>query len=240
MRTIFWIFIGCAISSNAFGEDPIQQRLDQLYAEYEALSASPTIKKYVALDGKLRAFIVEELPIYDHSVKIEKEADYYKYDNNRTRALGIETSKYAMGKYSLALVYSEKFLVQAHEIDPHSKYREYTLFSQIMGIRPSHGLGEMPDIKIVYQYAKEFPNGPFIAKVYEIIAGFHKDLFMVVRNLSKKKQEIISMIAISLMWNAALMKNRWHETRKSRSDTTLNIKRHWGRMLNSPRGSRAS
>ena len=84
MRIIFWIFMGCAISSHAFGEDPIQQRLDQLYAEYEAAIANPTVKKYVELDGKLRAFLAEELPKFDDLFKIEKHEDYYKYD----KALG--------------------------------------------------------------------------------------------------------------------------------------------------------
>ena len=185
MRNIFWVFVGCAITSNAFGEDPIQQRLDAFYAEYEAIIANPTVKKYVELDGKLRAFLSEELPKFDDLFKIEKREDYYKYDNERTRALGIETSKYAGGTYSQALVYSEKFLLQAHKMDPHSKYREYTLFSQILGVRSYHGLGEMPNIKVAYQYAKAFPNGPFVADVYRIIASFHKDLFMVVRGLSE-------------------------------------------------------
>ena len=70
----------------------------------------------------------------------------------------------------MALEYTEILLVKAHEMDPRSKYREYTLFSQIMGIRPEGGLGEMPNIKVAYQYAKEFPKGPFISNVYLIIA----------------------------------------------------------------------
>lgn len=189
MRIVFYIFMGCAITSNAFGEDPIQQRLDQLYAEYEATIANPTVKKYVELDRKLRAFISEELRKFDGLVKIEKPEDYYKYDNERTRALGIETSKYAGGTYSQALVYSEKFLVQAHKMNPDSKYRVYTLFSQILGVRSYHGLGEMPNIKVAYQYAKAFPNGPFIADVYRIIASFHMDLFGVVRRLSEGKEK---------------------------------------------------
>ena len=71
MRTIFWVFVGCAITSNAFGEDPIQQRLDALYTEYEATIANPTVKKYVELDGKLRAFLSEELPKLTTSSKLK-------------------------------------------------------------------------------------------------------------------------------------------------------------------------
>lgn len=48
MRIIFYIFMGCAITSNAFGEGPIQQRLDQLYAEYETIIANPRVKKLLA------------------------------------------------------------------------------------------------------------------------------------------------------------------------------------------------
>ncbi len=38
VRTIFWIFMGCAITSNAFGEDPIQQRLDEIPLPFEDVS----------------------------------------------------------------------------------------------------------------------------------------------------------------------------------------------------------
>ena len=68
MRTIFWVFVGCAITSNAFGEDPIQQRLDAFYAEYEAIIANPTIPKYIELDRKLRAFFSED--VWDHTRQI--------------------------------------------------------------------------------------------------------------------------------------------------------------------------
>ena len=186
MRIIFWIFMGCAISSHAFGEDPIQQRLDQLYAEYEATIANPTVKKYVELDGKLRAFLSEELPKYSEDSEGYSKYDGHtlvvgietrkKFSNNSARELGLEISRYVP-----ILLYSGKILVQAHELNPYSKYREYTLFSQIMS---TNGL-EMPDIKVAYQYARAFPNGPFIANVYLIIASFHKDLFMIVRGLSQ-------------------------------------------------------
>ena len=52
VRIIFYIFMGCAITSSAFGEDPIQLQLDAFYAEYEAIVANPTIPKYIELDRK--------------------------------------------------------------------------------------------------------------------------------------------------------------------------------------------
>ena len=162
MRIIFWIFMGCAITSNAFGEDPMQQRLDAFYVEYEAIIANPAIPKYIELDRKLRAFFSED--VWEFSPKLEWK-DRFKYANERTRTFGI-----IPGKFYMALEYTEILLVKAHEMDPRSKYREYTLFSQIMGIRPEGGLGEMPNIKVAYQYAKEFPKGPFISNVYLIIA----------------------------------------------------------------------
>ncbi len=181
MRIIFWIFMGCAITSNAFGEDPMQQRLDAFYVEYEAIIANPAIPKYIELDRKLRAFFSED--VWEFSPKLEWK-DRFKYANERTRTFGI-----IPGKFYMALEYTEILLVKAHEMDPRSKYREYTLFSQIMGIRPEGGLGEMPNIKVAYQYAKEFPKGPFISNVYLIIASFHKDLFMIVRGLSEGKRD---------------------------------------------------
>ena len=56
-----------------------------------------------------------------------------------------------------------------------------------MGVGTFHGLGEMPNIKYAYQYRKEFPNGPYMGKVALILANFHKDLYMVVRDLHKSK-----------------------------------------------------
>ncbi len=40
----------------------------------------------------------------------------------------------------------------------------------------------MPNVKAAYQYAREFPDGPFIEETLSILANFHKDLFMVLRN----------------------------------------------------------
>lgn len=40
----------------------------------------------------------------------------------------------------------------------------------------------MPDIKAAFTYASEFPNGPFAKETFRIIADFHKDLFMVLRD----------------------------------------------------------
>lgn len=176
MHWFFWVYIGSVVTSSVFGADLIQQRLDQLYAEYEQISNNPTIEKYIKLDGNLREF-TRNMPGW--RFKVDKYEDFYKYDNERTLALGLET-----GKYTQKLQYSGKFLVVAHEMDPRSGYRNYTFFSQIMGTRPSHGLGEMPNIRAAYQYTREFPDGPFVSETFLIIANFHKDLYMVIRDLS--------------------------------------------------------
>ncbi|HEX4949897.1 MAG TPA: hypothetical protein VFZ34_24740, partial [Blastocatellia bacterium] len=50
----------------------------------------------------------------------------------------------------------------------------------------AHQLDLMPNIKAALRYVKEFPQGPFIEETHWIIAGFYKDLFMVLRgNLEK-------------------------------------------------------
>jgi hypothetical protein len=84
--------------------------------------------------------------------------------------------------YSDDLVYSGELLVFAHKRAPDSPLRAYTLFSTVFGEKPSRGLGVMPDIEAARAYEKEFPAGPFIKDVYTILADFHKDLFMVLRD----------------------------------------------------------
>jgi hypothetical protein len=71
-----------------------------------------------------------------------------------------------IGHYSDALGYSGKLLVEAHERNPNSPYRKYTLFTTILGEGTSHGLGEMPNISQAELYLKEFPNGPYVENVY--------------------------------------------------------------------------
>jgi hypothetical protein len=56
-----------------------------------------------------------------------------------------------------------------------------------MGERPSHGLGEMPDVKVARRYLKEFPEGPFARAAAIILGDFYSDPYKVIRNLQQKQ-----------------------------------------------------
>ena len=60
-------------------------------------------------------------------------------------------------------------LAEAHRKNPTSEFRRFTLFAAILGERPAHGPGEMPDIEAARQYLKEFPEGPFAGDVAIIL-----------------------------------------------------------------------
>jgi len=164
------------ISSLSSAADIIENNLDKLYSEYKEPLTNPNITNLVHLDTNIRKFI-SQLPKY-RGKNVWSDTKYWK---KKYSDLGL-----SIGHYSDRFGYSGKFLFQAHKIDPNSKNREYTLYSEVI-TETSHGLGQMPNIKSAYQYTKEFPNGPFISKVLLIIANFHKDLFMVIRNNDNRK-----------------------------------------------------
>ena len=125
-----------------------QQHLDRILKEYKALPQSTDVKRLVELDRELTALAkeIQENDREGKSTSIWK--DEYK-----------EIGVY-VGHYSNQIGYSGKLLVEAHEANPNSPYRKYTLFTTILGEGSSHGLGEMPDIEQAKKYVQEFPNGP--------------------------------------------------------------------------------
>lgn len=144
----------------------IEQILPKLYDEYVEIEPDPTIEKLVFLDEEVRRFMSSRPEYYPCG-------DDAKHWNDKYAKLGLHLDYWNLLDYSGAL------LIKAHKINPKSKYRKYTLFSTV---EPYRGLGEMPNIKAAFQYAREFPDGPFIEDTLSIIADFHKDLFMVLRD----------------------------------------------------------
>ncbi len=171
MKKILIIITLILVPSFSHATDVIEKNLSKLYSEYKETLTNSVPDYLVPLDTKIRKFI-SQLPKYrEKNVWSDK-----KYWNEKYSELGLY-----LGKYTDRLGYTGKFLSQAHQIDPNSKYREYTLYSEVIE-ETWHGLGQMPNIKAAYQYTKEFPNGPFIKDVLLIIANFHKDLYMVIRD----------------------------------------------------------
>lgn len=90
----------------------------------------------------------------------------------------------SVGHYSDRLEYSEKIMAEAHQLNPHSKYRNYTLYTEIHG-KGGEDLG-FPDVDKAQWYLKEFPSGPYATKVTAILAGFYHDLFAALRTIEEE------------------------------------------------------
>jgi hypothetical protein len=153
------------------------QRLERIYQAYQALGQPKDVQHLVELDAELRA-LGNEIEAKDTAGK--------------TRS--IWKSKYAslgiyVGHYSDSIGYSGKLLVEAHKIDPHSIYRERTMFSSILGVGSSHGLGKMPNVGQAKKYLQEFPEGAFTDEANFILGSFYDDKAKVLRDLRDPKYE---------------------------------------------------
>ena len=151
----------------------VLRQLDDAYAEYKALKQPPSIEKLVALDQKLRDLI-------NKPWKERKELIDGKYWKPEWVEMGI-----GVGHYSDSLHYSGKLLALAHRIDPNSRFRAYTLYSDTGGDGASSGLGEMPNLTTGLRYVREFPNGPFVEETYTLLGNFYSDLFLLIKELGK-------------------------------------------------------
>jgi hypothetical protein len=147
----------------------------QLNAIHRAYLKSPDIAGLVELDRKMRKLVHEPWKRAGQSID-------GKIFQPQWSAIGID-----VGHYSDALEYSGKLLVEAHKKNPVSEFRRFTLFADVMGERPSHGLGEMPNVNVALQYLKEFPQGPFAREVDIILGNFYCDLFKVIIRLQQKQ-----------------------------------------------------
>jgi hypothetical protein len=148
----------------------MQRGLTAAYHRYQMEKSPKSLKLLVELDRDLRT-LMKQRPEYRPC-----KADIDIYDP-KWKAIDVHLG------YGEDFVYTGNLLYRAHQRLPHSPLRPHTLYSTIMGVTESHQLGLMPNIKAAFQYAKEFPRGPFIEETHWIIAGFYKDLFMVLRDM---------------------------------------------------------
>lgn len=139
--------------------------LPQFYDEYKRVERAPTIEKLITLDGKVRRLV-------------NNQPDYYPCDEKKIWRVEYNEFGLYLG-YWEDIAYSGELLTKAHRLNPQSEYRKYTLFAAVQVVRD---LGVMPNVKAAHQYAREFPDGPFIEETLSILADFNKDLFMVLRN----------------------------------------------------------
>jgi hypothetical protein len=140
------------------------------FKDFEAAQTPVPLETLVALDGRLRAHL------RDRPASGACESDRDLIYDQRWQQMGVAPG------YWNDLVYSGELLLRAHKRAPDSPLRAHTLFSTVFGGKPSRGLGVMPDVEAARGYEREFPTGPFIRDVYAVLADFHKDLFMVLRD----------------------------------------------------------
>jgi hypothetical protein len=160
------------------GGEPIVERLEQLCSEYTAIKVNPTVKLLFDFDNELRNFVCEfheHQRVNDGKICNPQGDLFYWQDKYDEIGLSIHN-------YFLTIEYSGIFLARAHKLDPHSPWREYTLYSTILRGEDSYRSGKMPDIEAAFRYELEFPCGPFIAETLDIISGFFTDLYMVLRD----------------------------------------------------------
>jgi hypothetical protein len=147
----------------------VQQGLIAAYQLYQTEKSPKSIKLLVAVDRKIRT-LLKARPTYR---PCKDDNDIYNPD---WEPMGVHLSHWGH------IVYTGDLLYRAHQRNAYSPWRKHTLFSTIMGITESHLLGLMPDIKAAHRYVTEFPRGPFIEDAHWLIAGFYKDLYMVLRD----------------------------------------------------------
>lgn len=172
-----WLLVGISLlGSNAQEKvDPslnaeLSQELRELYQAYQAVHGEKAIEKLVQLDARLRH--LEPKLEGQRQLGIDEYPPCWRSDYSQ---MGLFFG------YNGDLRYSGKLLVDAHQINPNSPFRKYTLFSEIFGDN-RYTLGVMPNIKAAFQYEREFPAGPFIQQTDIVIADFFKDLYMVLRD----------------------------------------------------------
>lgn len=148
-------------------QEGLNAALRRIWQDYQSLKASPDIGRLVILDQELRFLHLD--PWEREQVSID--AKYFKPEYTE---IGL-----SIGHYSDALQYSGKLLVEAHRIDPNSRYRDYTFYSTIL---PEEYSAEPPQIDSAKVYLSEFPNGPYAFQTARILAEFYDDLYKAIRD----------------------------------------------------------
>jgi hypothetical protein len=155
----------------------VQNGLREIFLDYQRTNSPKSIEVLADLDNRIRA-LLNSRPSYRPC-----EDDSGIYDPQREQ-IGVNLGHW------VDLAYSGKLLDEAHKRNANSSLRRYTLFSTIFGTTPSRGLAVMPDIKAAFKYASEFPDGPFAKETLLIIADFHKDLLMVLRDNNRVRTQL--------------------------------------------------
>ncbi len=175
------ILLPLSIVCPALGEGiDIGKKLDSFLIAYNKIdfqNKEDAVERLVNIDIQIRKFLKE--------VRMQHGHDKYWKSDYAILSLRID-------HFTEAFEYEGALLQKAHKINPKSKYREYTLFSEIN--TDKYCWVENPkNLEAAYQYLKEYPNGPYVADVYKALGGFNWSLFNYIRfqkeNLKSKPHD---------------------------------------------------
>jgi hypothetical protein len=142
--------------------------LERIYGEYISLSMKlEDAEKLVLLDRQLYSVIAK----VREDIPNGRPARFY---DKKYSKLGL-----GIGSYSDQLEYSGQLILDAHRLNPFSRYREDTLFAYVY--RDVHWFGGHPNLEELYAYLKEFPTSKYTLGIYSDLADFHHGLFMYLR-----------------------------------------------------------
>ena len=171
-QTLSLVFAAIIVlGSSAPTDDDYAIRLQAIYTQHAQLGTLPGIEDLVKLDRKLRE-LIPAVSARERS-EIGKSEDRFSYFREEYALIGIEQNH-----WSGSLEYNGALLKHAHKIDPNSPFRNSTLFSNI---EIGYDRNSLPGIADAYRYILEFPDGPFVGDVYEILATFYDDLYKSIR-----------------------------------------------------------
>ena len=146
-------------------DDEYARKLEAISIAYAQMSSTPDIGTLVKLDQELR-----ELVRAISKIETAKGTSYFRREYE---PLGLERNHWGGN-----LEYNGALLKQAHRLNPDSPFRGSTLFS---AIEIGYSRSGLPGIENAHRYVTEFPDGPFIGDVYEILATFYDDLYKSAR-----------------------------------------------------------
>lgn len=158
--------------------------LSRIYDEYALLPKKPeNAEKLFLLYRQLEQAAMEAQTLYPSDYNRNSEQYVVISEclwDSKFQEIGL-----SIGHYSDRLEYSKKLMAEAHQLNPHSKYRNYTLYTEIRGKGGADFFG-FPDVDKAQSYLNEFPSGPYATKVNAILAGFYHDLYAALRTIEKE------------------------------------------------------
>ncbi|WP_237247270.1 hypothetical protein [Sideroxyarcus emersonii] len=161
----FFGYAGTQTKSNSY-----QAKLDQMVAKYRAIPVTEDVAPLIALDREIVELVRNAS--FDEAVTVQLRPEYSE--------IGIEEG---VGEH--IPVYHYGFLwIEAHKRNPHSAFREDTLFAVAM--RDSEPNDSSVDLQPLEAYLKEYPQGSLASSVYFALANHYRDLYLVVRGLANK------------------------------------------------------